>query len=138
VTVSKFIHEIRSHRELSPELYDDVEALICRYASFRAVRHGQNVIVDDRVVSWHFNNDYLDGKVTVCFYDGHKWLDDAYLDEVPHAFLTHILKRISKCRCPLDEQPDKMLSAIEKAAIPKIQLSFVPSKYRRTNYDARS
>lgn len=138
VTASKYIHEICCHGELPPELYDDVRALICRYASFGAVRHGQDVIVDDRAVSWHFNNDYLDGKVTVCFYDGHEWQDDAYLDEVPHAFLIHILNRISKCRCPRDEQPDKILGAIEEAAIPKIQLSFVPSKYRQTNGDSRS
>ena len=138
VTAREYIDELRCHGELPPELYDEVQAIICRYAFFAAVRHGQNVTIDDNAVSWHFNNDYLNGKVTVCFYDGHEWLDDAYLDEVPHTFLMHILKRISKCRRPRDEQPDKILTAIEEVALPKIQLSFVPTKYRRTNRDSRS
>lgn len=32
VTASEYIHEIRCHGELPPELYDDVQALVCSYA----------------------------------------------------------------------------------------------------------
>ncbi len=130
--LKSYISKIRRHGELPIELYDAVETVILRYCFFEGIRHGEHVnIGDHRRVSWHFNNDYLDGTVTVCFKSGQEWADDCNLDEVPSWFLLHILRKI-RAKKPLgDQKTDEVIEMAEgfvaEQHIPNIRLNIVPA-----------
>ena len=95
------VSAIRRNNELPPDLFDKIEAVIGDYCHFRGIRHGENVVIAGVKTSWHFNNDHVeeDAHVTVCFKQGHEWVDDCYVDEVPPSFLVYILETITQeCR----------------------------------------
>lgn len=128
-TAKDYINELLERKELLAASYDDVQAVICRYKWFEKVRHGQNILIDGQLISWHFNNDIFSGTPSICFYDGHEWQDDLYLDEIPCSILIYILKQISKHPLRHDEQPYEVLRALKDASQPKIWLSCLPQKY---------